>query len=372
MTDRERELLADMDDNSVEQISEFSEGLDSDAKKRILEKCRTKMNDNKNGVINMKTNQNRNYTDTEAEVKHIKKSGNIRMIISAAACFAVVIGAAAVLSSIRKEENNIHVSPELTSALTNVSSETSYKTSETAPETAQTTVSEVSETSTGTAATGTVTSVYAVSGTAAGTVPVEATEIQPAEITEINQEPEKNYEEEYKKFFAENADKISDGYFMLYGFGIDFSTDEMIWYDPDTDEIYYHGEYDNYHENADFENHPHSISAFPVTDSRFTSNQDFYDFLHEIFTDEFIKQHYAADYKPFIEYDGKIYCKMSNKGFLFDRWDKENFSISDVVSETSFTITSIGHDAGNGDIFEGKISFVKTSAGWRIDNIEYM
>ena len=38
MTDRERELLADMDDNSVEQISEFSGGLDSDAKKRILEK----------------------------------------------------------------------------------------------------------------------------------------------------------------------------------------------------------------------------------------------------------------------------------------------------------------------------------------------
>ena len=36
MTDRERELLADRDDNSVEQISEFSEGLDSDAKKRIL------------------------------------------------------------------------------------------------------------------------------------------------------------------------------------------------------------------------------------------------------------------------------------------------------------------------------------------------
>ena len=43
MTDRERELLADMDDNSVEQISEFSEGLDSDAKKRILEKCRAKI-----------------------------------------------------------------------------------------------------------------------------------------------------------------------------------------------------------------------------------------------------------------------------------------------------------------------------------------
>lgn len=136
--------------------------------------------------------------------------------------------AAAVLSSIRKEKNNIHVSPEQTSALTTASSETSYETSEPAPKTSQTTVSEVSETSTDTAATRTVTSVYAVSGTAAETVPVEVTEIQPAEITEINQEPEKNY-------------------------------------------------------------------------------QEYFDYLHEFFTDEYICQYYTDDYNPFIEYDGKTF-----------------------------------------------------------------
>ncbi len=352
-----------MDEKSVEEIAEFTEGLDATAKKRILEKCRTKINnDNKNGVINMKINSDIKYTEAETKVKRTEKARIIPTVLSVAACFAVIIGSAAVISQLKKDNNNISPS----STFTEVTSET----------TAESYVSDISDVSseaeiiTSFPETAVTEETHPAEQTSAPAT--EATEVTEAtEATVISEKKPDDYTKEYSNIFINQAEELGTGYILTHGFGIKTSNNEVLLYDTEDESIYYCGDTDFYYENReDYIDYPFLNEAYPVDDSRFSSNQDYTDYMLKIFTENYLSRYCGGtDHKRFIEADGKIFEPIANKGLLFDKWNTDSFNIEDIIPDKSFTvITETLIDTGE-SITNVKINYVKTQDGWKVDDI---
>lgn len=366
-----------MDDKTVEQIADFSEGLDGAAKQRILEKARQKMNrdketeqhtDSRTEVVNMKTNDNRTEREEKAEVRR-ERPEYLRAVLSAAACFALIAGSAVILASLKNSSSTVHLSPD---------SGTGSCTASECPESpeitgiTENTASEPDEEYSVYAdyAEKPVTSVVTVKVPGISEFTSETENSGASENTDVRETEDgnENYENEYLAVFREKADELDELMLLIHGFGVQTSYDEMVWYDTDSGEVYYHGDRDSEDIYADFETYPHSVKAFLVTDSRFESNSDYRDYMNKYFSDSFIKTSAMDTEDRFIEYDGKIFDRDPGKGILFESWDTESAEIVDFVPDESFAVRSVGYrDAG----LAGYIRFVNTPDGWKVDNISY-
>lgn len=306
-----------------------------------------------NKTDNETTEQKETIETKAIEYRENKTMSVIKISAAVAAAAAVVIVMGSLLNK-APEEENISVSPAVTSTA-KISEAVSEAVSETF-------ASEQSLSTENTAASETVPAVTEIiTETAAPPVQETAVTETPSVQASVNPEVSENIPEtagHNDSYYTENAAEIFDAINLIdclgIGWGIDVDKSDSFsekYTNPETGYEY------------DFE-------YVPVTDSRFTSFSDVSDFMHKYLTDSMTDSgRYASvlSYR-FKEKDGKLYVTQTATSCGFS-WSSDEITVAD---KTENTCTLIRTYNDFGAVSELRLHMVKSDSapGWKISSAE--
>lgn len=352
MKDHEKILLNNMDDKSVEEIAEFTEGLDIETKMRILENCRRKMNrdteDNESRVIDMNENKEKNLNETTAEIRKDEgKNRYFKTIISVAACFCIIAGAAVILSSFKDSENTIHTTPDIPAQTTQETADFT-KEEEAA---AQTQENEAVTENTVTEQSAVTVIEYVSETVLSDEEKTVETEISPETV--------------YLDIFKEMSEGIGKAFMMIEGFGVDFVYDDnrdYIFLDAKTKEKMFAADFfasDVF--SSDY------MEAREVCDELIHSNDDFVNYVYSYFADSI--KNFSKDEQRIIEYEGRNWVAVPQKGYLFGGFRTDTAEITDYSKDEYFIVKTYDESFEISEETAYELTFINTDAGWRVSKI---
>lgn len=374
MKEQENNFLKNMDDISVEEIAEFTEGIDSRTKQRILENCRRKMkNSDTNGVNDMKNRKAENSYEENAEIKKDKgKIKYIRPLISLAACAVLIAGTTAVISSLKNKNGEIKPVTDPSAIVTEpaVSTPAVSTPAVSGGDTAVTSVKKetvpvikddlkdpvVTQTDT-----------TAVSQTF--TEPAVSETENPAESTatdEQKQDKPADMSREYTEIFREMAPGAAKAFKIIEGFGISgyIENEKCLFIGPD-DKVVFYGTNEEFYESDD---KPSFYKvAYVLADEEIKTNDDYINYVYSYFDKDL--KNFNKDEKRIFSYDDRDWVIIPQRGFLFTEFSTEDAKISDIIPDSSFVITAHDKDPAAAN-FDYKLTFTRNDEGWRISRID--
>jgi len=209
------------------------------------------------------------------------------------------------------------------------------------------------------------------------------TEIAASEDDNSASQDDEEYRNILLSYFKENCDTFNTAFNLKSGGAtIQRSSDEIVWYDTETNEIYWCGDGDMEGEVVDYsahikytdENNYHDTSnvARKLDDPRFSNLDEYNVYLRTIFTEGYLENE-SCGRGRFVEYNGKTYIADRMAGMLFDKWYADQAEVTEFEKDRSFTVLVPGmiYESAPDETLYGTFNFVNTDNGWRIDSIGY-